>query len=147
MSFVSRKFMALTKKQIQEIINYWKEGSNHDWGTAQSLWNSKRYDACLFFCHLTLEKLLKGLVVERTQKAAPYIHDLAELLKITSILDKQQMKRMAVFTGFNMKCRYSNVKLAFYKLCTREFTKPYFKEAEELILWLKTFYQKDKLII
>lgn len=56
-------------------------------------WNSKRYDACLFFCHLVLEKLLKGLVVKRTEKAAPCIHDLAELLKTTGIFDKQQTKK------------------------------------------------------
>lgn len=29
--------MKLTKKQIQEIVDYWKQGAGHDWETAQSL--------------------------------------------------------------------------------------------------------------
>lgn len=137
--------MKLTKKQIQEIVDYWKQGAEHDWETAQSLWNSKRYDACLFFCHLVLEKLLKGLVVERTENTAPYIHDLETLLRKTNIIaDETQIKKLSAFTNFNTRCRYSDVKLAFYKLCTHEFTERYFEEAKKLILWLKKFYQNNK---
>ncbi|MBI4652990.1 HEPN domain-containing protein [Candidatus Kuenenbacteria bacterium] len=137
--------MELTKKQIQEIVDYWKQGAEHDWETAQSLWNSKRYDACLFFCHLVLEKLLKGLVVKRTEIMAPHIHDLAILLQKANIITNEtQIKKLAAFTNFNIKGRYSDVKFIFYKLCTREFTKQHFEEAKKIILWLKKLYQNNK---
>jgi len=137
--------MGFTTKQIQEIIDYWKDTADHDWETAQSLWQSKRYDACLFYCHLTLEKLLKGLVVQETKESAPRTHDLVELLQRANVIaSKEQIKRLAVFTGFNMRCRYPQDKFVFYKLCTYKFSEPYFNEAKILILWLKKFYQKNK---
>lgn len=106
--------------------------ADHDWKTAQSLWTSKRYDACLFYCHLTLEKLLKGLITQETKKAAPYIHDLEELSKKANINPSNKLLRqLAAFTNFNMRCQYPYHKQAFYKLCTREFSKPYFDEAKK----------------
>ena len=129
----------------KKIVEYWRDLSDHDWETAQSLWQSKKYDACLFYCHLTLEKLLKGLVVHKTKKTAPHTHDLIELLEKTNIqTNKEQVKRLAIFTSFNMRCRYPQDKFAFYKLCTHKFSEQYFYEAKELILWLKKYYQKNK---
>ena len=137
--------MALTKKQIKELVLYWKEGGLHDYDTAKSLWKSKRYDACLFFCHLSLEKLLKGVVVEVTQESAPYTHDLVLLVQKANIVaDKNLLTNIAIYTNFNMSARYPEDKLAFYKICTREFSEPYFKESQKLVLWLKQFYQKEK---
>jgi len=64
---------------IKEQTDHWKHLAARDWKTARGLFEIKRYDACLFFCHLTLEKLLKGLVVFHTKQEAPYIHDLERL--------------------------------------------------------------------
>ncbi|MCG2695739.1 HEPN domain-containing protein [Candidatus Parcubacteria bacterium] len=137
--------MGFTKKQLQEIISYWREMADHDWKTAQSLWQSKRYDACLFYCHLALEKLLKGLVTQETEKTAPYIHDLEELSKRANIdVDYESLQQLAAFTNFNMRCRYPRHKQAFYKLCTCKFSEPYFNKTKPLMLWLKKFYQTNK---
>ena len=137
--------MQFTNKQLKELIDYWRDGGLHDWKTAKSLWESKRYDACLFFCHLSLEKLLKGLVVIKTKNTAPYTHDLVLLVKRSEIkADEAKIDQIGAFTNFNMKTRYPEDKLAFYKLCNRKFSEPYFKEAKTLITWLKQFYQKNK---
>ncbi len=132
----------LTEKQIQEIIEYWRDTAMHDWKTAQFLWNSKRYDACLFYCHLVLEKLLKGLAVQKTKMSDPFIHDLVELLTKAKInAEKEEINNLEIFTGFNIRCRYPKDKLSFYKMCTRKFSEPYFKEAGKLVIWLKNLYQ------
>lgn len=134
-----------TKEQLKEIIRQWRKNADHDWKTAQSLWNSKRYDACLFFCHLVIEKLLKGLVTQKTSKVAPFTHDLVELAEKADIeVNQGQISQLAEFTSFNIRCRYNSDKFAFYKKCTRKFSEPYFKEARRIILWLKKFYQEDK---
>lgn len=137
--------MNFTKKQIKEMIEYWRDTADNDWGTAQSLWRSKRYDACLFYCHLVLEKLLKGLIIQKTNEVPPYTHDLVELIKKADInIKKEEIKELVVFTSFNIRCRYPQDKLAFYKLCTDEFSEPYFRKAKKLVLWLEKFYQKNK---
>lgn len=137
--------MALKEDKIKEMAAYWREAAEHDWGTARALWRSKRYDACLFYCHLSMEKLLKGLVVKKTKESPPYIHDLVELSKRAGIpVGEDEVKALATFTSFNLSGRYPKDKFAFYKQCTFQFTRPYYREARRRVLWLKEFYQKNK---
>lgn len=137
--------MTLSSKQIKETSDYWKNTAEHDWGTVQALWKAKRYDACLFYCHLTMEKFLKGLVVLKSKDNSPFIHDLVELAKRANLdLDEEKIKALAVFTSFNLRGRYARDKFGFYELCTYKFTKPYFEQAKNIIVWLKKSYQKSK---
>ncbi len=125
-------------KRTKEESAYWKDTSRHDWGTALSLFKSKRYDACLFFCHLSLEKLLKGLVVEKTGEPAPYTHDLAHLAVLAATeATEEQIKSLRAIATFNIAGRYDNIKRAFYKKCTKEYTEENLKKAKELYVWLE----------
>lgn len=130
-------------KNTAKQIAYWKESAGRNWKTAQGLLKLKHYDACLFFCHLTLEKMLKGLVVKETNKSAPYIHDLENLALIAKLLlSKEQKENLKTITRFNIGVRYDDDKFAFYKLCTKEYAERYFNISKELYLWLKKKYQK-----
>ncbi|MEA2065116.1 MAG: HEPN domain-containing protein [Patescibacteria group bacterium] len=51
--------------RINKQIEYWKKSADRNWKTATGLFQLKRYDSCLFFCHLTLEKILKGLFAKK----------------------------------------------------------------------------------
>lgn len=42
---------------MKEQIDFWEKSAKKDIKTAEDLFNLKRYDACLFFCHLSLEKI------------------------------------------------------------------------------------------
>lgn len=46
----------------EEHITYWLERAAHDLETAESLFQSEKYDWCLFLAHLVLEKSLKANV-------------------------------------------------------------------------------------
>lgn len=128
---------------IDDQIAYWKDTADHDWGTAISLFKSKRYDACLFFCHLTIEKTLKALVVEKTREPAPYIHKLVQLAEAASIkISKKQKAALEDISTFNISGRYDNVKRAFYKKCTKEYTEKNLKRSEKILSWLRKKYQK-----
>jgi len=128
---------------IKKQINYWRISAERNWDTALSLFKSKRYDACLFFCHLTLEKMLKGLVVEKTGQPAPYIHRLDQLAALAELtLTADQLKNLKIISGFNIACRYDDAKFAFYKKCTKQYTEKYLKIFNELYLWLKEKYPK-----
>jgi len=43
----------------KQLIKYWKATADHDYDTMVSLYKLKRYDACLFFGHIVLEKIKK----------------------------------------------------------------------------------------
>ena len=127
----------------KEIINFWNKSSRRDLKTAQGLFELKRYDACLFFCHLSLEKLLKGLIVKITEKPSPYIHDLDRLAYLAQLdLSEKQSENLKIITDFNIAGRYNDEKSEFYKKCTKKYTEKYLNITKELFLWLKKEYRK-----
>lgn len=133
----------LSMNNINKQIDYWKKSADRNWKTTQGLLRLKHYDACLFFCHLTLEKILKGLVVKHTNKPAPYIHDLANLAAAANLtLSKEQIDNLRIITTFNISSRYDDEKFTFYKSCTKEYTEKYFNISKKLYLWLKKQFQK-----
>lgn len=127
---------------VKQIV-YWKKSAEHNWKTAIDLFKTKHYDACLFFCHLALEKILKGLAVDFTSKPAPYIHDLEKLALMARLpISKEQSEYLKTITRFNIGGRYDDEKLAFYKSCTKEYAEKYLNISNELRLWLKKQYRK-----
>ena len=127
----------------KKIIQYWKKSAEKDFDIAKTLLKLKRCDYCLFFCHLTIEKLLKGLVVKQIKKSAPFTHDLFYLSKLAELnLTSEQKKYLEEITKFNIRARYDNVKLAFYETCTKSYAEKYLKISNDLYLWLKKLYQK-----
>ena len=72
----------MTGKEIKDAIEYWKKTAERDYDTMLGLFKIKRYPESLFFGHIVLEKILKGLVVKETGEQAPYIHDLVRLAEL-----------------------------------------------------------------
>lgn len=124
-----------------EIISFWKKSAWLDKKTANALFNSKSYVGCLFFTHLYLEKVLKGLVQKATGKTPPFTHDLLVLAKIANMaLTEEQQNHLAVINIFNIRARYADYKFSLYKKATRNFTAKFCKIAEELYKWFLKQY-------
>ena len=78
----------------EEHINYWLESAQHDLETAESLFNSAKYDWSLFVAHLVLEKTIKSIFVKNNQnKIPPKIHNLVRLSEL-SLLDLNEEQRI-----------------------------------------------------
>lgn len=123
--------MKITLTQQQEQMEYWKKGALHDQKIAKTLWDSEHYDACLFFCHLSLEKCLKYHVVSHKKEFPSRTHDLVRLLSKTHFnLPEKYMKDLEVFTTFNLESRYPESN--FYEICTEEFSEKYFHKFNAL---------------
>jgi HEPN domain-containing protein len=58
----------------------WIRQSKYDYDTARTLFNSRRYVYAVFFCHLAIEKALKGIWQERHDEMPPKTHNLTFLL-------------------------------------------------------------------
>jgi HEPN domain-containing protein len=128
---------------IAEQINFWIEQSESDLAIAKRFLNLRSdLHYCLFFGHLALEKLLKGLVLQKTQVTPPKTHNLLLLVRISELqLEESQLENLKVINEFQIETRYPEYKSEFRKKCTLEFTTYWYTIIEEIYTWLKKYYQ------
>lgn len=126
----------MNKFTLKEIENYWLNSSDDSLDTAKKLIRNKKYVHAMFFLHLTIEKMLKCLYVNRENAEAPIGHNLLNLAsKIKGIdFNKSQLEELAQITTFNIAARYDDYKNNFYKICDEKFAKNYIKICKELII-------------
>ena len=93
------KILIMAKINTEKLIDYWRKSAEKDHETAEYLLEGKKYSACLFFCHLMIEKILKALVVKETKTHSPYTHKLVDLAKLAKIkLNKRQINNLTTET-------------------------------------------------
>ncbi len=125
--------------EVKLIIEYWIRSAEEDYKSGEALLSLGRYVHSLFFCHLTIEKILKALVVKMTNEQAPYEHNLYVLSQSTGIgFSKEQLDLLDEINTFNIKGRYDDYKFKFYQKATKRYAEAYFKKTTDLYLWLKT---------
>jgi len=130
-------------KKLQEQINYWRKSGKENLDAAQILFKNKHFDSALFFGHLSLEKMLKGLTVISTKKPALYIHDLEKLALIAKLeFNEEKAINLRSISDFNIAGRYKEIKFSFYKKCDKKYTEKHLKIIKELFLWLEKEYRK-----
>ena len=113
-------------KDLKELIKYWHDSSKHDYETMIGLFRIKRYADTLFYGHIILEKILKSLSVKQNKKQAKFTHNLVTLAQDAKInCSKEQMELLAEINRFNIRARYPDIKLSFYKLCNKKFAEDY----------------------
>lgn len=123
---------------LKEAIDYWVKSADRNLSAAKDLFKTKHYVECLLFCHLSIEKTIKALIVKKTKKATLPIHDLLKLSGKTGLrFSKEKLKLLAEINELNIRARYDSIKFKFYKRATREYTKKYLERTERLYSWLK----------
>lgn len=127
-----------------KIVDFWIESSEEDFKVATGLLNLKHYPQSLFFCHLSLEKLLKGLIVKHTKENPPFSHDLEKLAILTGFkVSKENVNILNEISSFNIAGRYGDEKFEFYKKFNKkDIASKYLNLTNKLILWLKKESQK-----
>lgn len=121
----------------KQFVEYWLNSAEHDLDVAETLFQNRKYDWCLFIGHLVIEKVLKAFYVRDTGESPPWIHNLIRLAENTALhLTDEQKQLLAKINDFNVEARYPDYKHVFYKLCTREFTEEYFAKIKEVYKWL-----------
>ncbi len=91
------------KKQIV----YWKTTALDNLETAEILFEKGKFRECLFFCHLTIEKLLKAHFVNTQKDFAPKVHELLYLLSKTNLKSNEDTKDfLGTINDFNLEGRY-----------------------------------------
>ena len=122
----------------EEHIKYWLESAQHDYETAQGLFQIKKFDWALFVSHLVLEKVIKAKYVQdNNNQIPPKLHDLLRLAELTGLaLTDEQRIFLDEVNDFNLEARYPDYKQTFYKKCTEEYASDYFTKIKECHTWL-----------
>jgi HEPN domain-containing protein len=121
---------------INKQYSYWAKGAESDLETAGILINGKKYVEGLFFCHLTIEKYLKALIIKNAKELAPKSHNLAYLSELAKIsVTDEQVSFMAVLMKYQLEGRYPEY---YPNVPSIEKVKEYFHETKALLECLKT---------
>ena len=119
------------------VIN-WIKSSNYDIATASAILKAKRYVYVIFFCHLSIEKLLKGSVCKITHKLPPKTHDLFLLLKLANLnLPENHELLIAHLNTASIPTRYPEDMSKISKQYNRSVAQRYLKAAKDFLKWLK----------
>lgn len=123
----------MEKQEKVKLKKAWLTSAIEDLATAKGLFKLKRYSGCLFFCHLTIEKVLKALFLKQHDNYPPPTHKLVRLAKLSKInLNKETEIYLAEITTFNIEARYDILKEKLYKKATEKFTKKYLDLTKKL---------------
>lgn len=125
---------------LKKIEQYWIDDSNSKFDTAKVLFKRRKFVDSMFYLHLSIEKMIKGLFVNQMQKESPFGHNLLIIIsEITSISVHDEYKQLlGEINNFNITTRYDDYQLSFHKICTKKFAKTYLSKGEEIIKWLKS---------
>ena len=124
----------------EEHIKYWCESAQHDLESAEAIFNSGRYDWCLYVGHLALEKIIKAVFVEKNDNnIPPKIHNLVRLAELSRIeLNDEQKFFLDKVNDFNIQTRYPDYKLEFYEICDAEYAKENMSKIKEFYSWFNS---------
>lgn len=124
----------------KSLMEYWLNSSEEDYNVMKYLFNGKKNSYCLFFGHLVIEKLLKGLYAKNNPEnpVAPKIHNLILLTQKAKLNVPDEIReKIKVINTFNISARYDDYKKSFSEKCTDEYTHEQVKNIEEVQKWLK----------
>ena len=121
----------MTKEQY---IDYWIDTAENDWSTVETLFDTGRNLHCLFWAHLTLEKIAKAhWVKNHEENIPPKVHNIVWLLQESQIdITQEDMTFLEVLNRFQLSTRYPDYMRKIEKLCTKDFTENQLKKIKEI---------------
>ena len=113
----------------------------YDLTTADHMLKSGRFVYVIFMCHLALEKALKAIICEETQRPPSNIHDLIALCELGNVRPSgKHLEFIGKINNASVGTRYPE---DFPNLITsypKEIAGEYLSQTKEIIKWL----QQDK---
>ena len=101
---------------MRKDTNNFIKSAEYDLNTAEFMLKSGRYIYVIFMCHLSLEKMLKAIVTETTQKISPRSHNLIYLLKLVNTqLPTELFNFIAKINNASILTRYPETFQKYWK--------------------------------
>ncbi len=118
--------------------NEWFFQSDYDLGTATDMFKTRRNVYCIFMCHLSLEKALKGLIIKKTNEFPTKTHNLIYLIdKIELKLSTQDYEFIYTLNNISVPTRYPDDLRKLFTLYTKEKTESILNQTKRIQKWIK----------
>lgn len=121
----------------------WLLQTEYDLETAEAMLKSGRYIYVIFFCHLAIEKGLKGIYQKRVQNIPPKIHN---LLYFVEKLDLKVPDTINAFVedlnNASIPTRYPESFQRIYKDFTLQRAEETLRKSKESVEWIKSEFAK-----
>ncbi len=115
----------------------WYFQSDYDYETAVDMFKSGRYIYCIFMCHLSLEKALKGLLVKKTNEYPSKSHSLVYFAdKIGLDLSDTNSEFLFMLNKISVPTRYPDDLRKLVSAYSKEKTESILKQTKEIQIWI-----------
>lgn len=116
----------------------WLKQADYDIKTAEIMFDNKRYFYAVFMCHLSIEKALKGIYLDRLKEIPPKTHNLVYLVeKIKMLLPENLYDSVFALNRVSVPTRYPDDIQRMLKDYNEERTKKVIESGKEVLQWLK----------
>jgi HEPN domain-containing protein len=125
---------------MEKELNYkeWYFQSDYDLETAYQMLQSGRNIYCVFMCHLSLEKALKGLFIKMLNEFPPKLHDLIYFVNRTSLSpENKHMDFLMSLNRMGIITRYPEDLQNMINLFSQEHTSNVYEQTRIIQLWIK----------
>lgn len=116
----------------------WYFQSDYDLETAVDMFKSGRNVYCIFLCHLSLEKALKGLFVKTKREFPSKTHSLIYLVeKIELKMKNSHYEFLFTLNKISIPTRYPDDLRKLFAAYSVERTQTILNQTKEIQLWIK----------
>jgi HEPN domain-containing protein len=116
----------------------WYLQADYDLEVAEDMYRSGRYIYCIFMCHLSLEKGLKGLFNKRTGEYPPKSHNLIYFVeKIGLVLSDSDQEFLFALNKISVPTRYPENLRDLIKEFDQAITEPILSTSKKTLQWIK----------
>jgi HEPN domain-containing protein len=116
----------------------WYFQSDYDLETAVDMLKSGRNVYCIFMCHLSLEKALKGLLIKKTGEYPSKIHSLIYFVeKLELSLEEPDYEFVFMLNKISVPTRYPDDLRKLFATYTKEKTELILNQTKKFQSWIK----------
>jgi HEPN domain-containing protein len=124
--------------EVKDRHEEWYFQSDYDLETAVDMLKSGRTVYCVFMCHLSLEKALKGLLIKRTGDFPTKSHSLIYFVeKLELELEESVYEFIFTLNKISVPTRYPDNLRKLFTAYTKEKTESILNQTKEVQLWIK----------
>ena len=119
-------------------VKEWMAQADYDFDTAKVMFETGRYIYCVFMCHLSIEKVLKGFYQKTLTEVPPKVHGLVYLAQKQKLALPENIKYfLESLDRVSIPTRYPSELKKLLAEYDQERTQHIFRESEEVLIWLK----------